>query len=470
MTLERRLPEMYAVLALVVTGLMCLVTAPFFGPDEANQACRAIALAHGQVIARMGADEAGGEIDSGALAAMEGVNNIRMAWEKRAGDFHNRAYGPMTEELERPLAQVRWSHRRVFVPFGNTAAYPPFLYAPAVLGWRVGEALGLTIFESLRLARMLCALTAVAVGWLAMRVCARSRWLLLPFLLLPSVLFINATCSQDAVLLPVAALVAALVSRPLVRGGEWTHWELAGVAGLVATMAMARPPYLGLALILFLPGVELAGNRWRRWLEPMVALALVVGAVALWRHAVAGLDIDTSDEANPTLQMLFMQAHPGAAAWAIVRGTVEAAVDFWQRGFYVVGWNDLLGPRVLSIPAGLCVIAGLLLGERGPVRSWRGTGLTAVCVGAALLGISAAEYLIWTPPGLSTVYGIQPRYWLPVMPLGMMLLQGAIPMPIPPRLRERLLAGMLVVLLAIACTLPLVAQQAFYRDGWLARW
>ncbi len=460
MTLERRLPEMYAVLALVVTGLMCLVTAPFFGPDEANQACRAIALGHGQVIARMGADEAGGEIDSGALAAMEGVNNIRMAWEKRAGDFHNRAYGPMTEELERPLAQVRWSHRRVFVPFGNTAAYPPFLYAPAVLGWRAGEALGLTIFQSLRVARLLCALTAVVVGWLAMRVCAGSRWMLMAFLLLPSVLFINATCSQDAVLLSVAALVAALVSRPLVRGDAWTRGELAAVAGLVAMMAMARAPYVALALVALVPGV-----RRRRWVGPVLACVFVVAALAGWHYAVRTLDVDTSDEANPALQAAFVREHPLAAGAAIVRGTAEAGADFARRGMYVMGWNDLLGPRALSVAAGLCVVAVMLLGERGPVRRRRGLGLMAVCVGGALVGISAAEYVIWTPPGLGTVYGIQPRYWLPVMPLGMMLVQGAIPMPIATKIRWTLLLWTGVLVMTTACTLPFVAARVFYRDG-----
>jgi uncharacterized membrane protein len=466
--IERKLPELYVVLALAIAGMLCFVTAPFFGPDEPNQACRAISLSHGAVIPDVEHDESGGQIDRGVYAVMDRVNDIRMAWEKRSADFHNRSYGAVTEEQQRPLAGVRWSHQTVFVPFENTAPYPPFLYLPAIAGWRIGEALDLTIFNSLQLVRLLCALTSVALGWLALRLCACSRWTLLPFLLLPSALFIDATCSQDAVLLGVAALVAALLSRPLVAGREFARWELIVLTILIALCALARPPYLGLSLALFVPAAELPGKRWRRWLGPAIAFGCVLLAAGLWRHAVASFDIDTSDEANPALQEAFAHAHPIATALAVARGTAQAATDFWQRGLYVVGWNDLLAPRFLSLALGLCLFALLLVGKACPLRTWRGRWLLGWAVLAPLLGISAAEYLIWTPPGLHTVYGVQPRYWLPVMPLGLLLLQGRLTLPIPVRWRSRILLGATASFAAIACTLPWVASQAFYREGLLA--
>jgi uncharacterized membrane protein len=463
--IERSLPEIYVVLALALTGVLCVLTAPFFGPDEPNQACRAISLGHGSVLAEVENGEAGGQIDSGALAVMDGVNDIRMAWEKRWPDFHNRSHGPVKEEEQLPLAPVRWSRHSVFVPFDNTAPYPPFLYAPAIAGWRIGEALDLTIFKSLQLVRLLCALTAVALGWLALHLCACSRWTLLPFLLLPSALFINATCSQDAAMLGVAALAAAILSRPLVAGRAFARWELIVSAVLVALCALGRPPYLGMALILFLPAAELPGKVWRRWFAPSLAFALVLATVGLWRYAVRDLDLDTSDEANPAIQALFVHAHPATAVWALLRGTTEAGFDFWQRGLYVVGWNDLLAPRFLSIALGLCLVAILLFGRACTLRTWRGYWLLAWAVLAPLLGISAAEYLIWTPPGLHTVYGAQPRYWLPVMPLGLLLLQGRMPLRIAPVLRSRVVSIACALFAAIACTLPWVVAHAFYREG-----
>ena len=470
---EQRLPEIYLVLGLVVTSLLCFLTAPFFGPDEPDQSARAIALSHGDLMARMGpsqgGEEPGTEIDTGAVRAMNGMDDIREAWESTAPDFLDRPYGPVSEGEQRPLRGIGWEHQKVFLPFGNTAGYPPVLYLPAIAGWGTGEAGGLTIFESLRLARLLNALTAVGLGWLALRLCACSRWMLLPFLLLPSTLFLNASCSQDALLLAVAGLVAALLTRPLATGREFTGAELAASAFLLALCGTARPPYLGIALVLFLPGLELrregpAGKDWRRWLRPGAAFAGVVAACGLWIRLVAPLGLEHSNEARPELQTVFLRAHSWLAMRALMDGTTYAVGDFIRRGVYVVGWNDLLPHHHLAAVLVTCIAVMVLFAPGCPIRTWRGRGLLALSVSAPLLGISLAEYIIWTPPGWHTVYGIQPRYWLPLLPLATMLLQG----PGRPFLRESARTPVLLTaaagLVAVACTLPWMAAHAFYNE------
>jgi len=472
--IERWLPQIYLAVALAVTATLCLVTAPFFAPDEPNQSCRAIALSHGGLIAEMGPVEAGARIDAGAFRAMDEMSDIRMRWEKERGtkNVHDRPWGPVTDAEQRGLAGMRWARKTVFVPFSNTAAYPPMLYLPAMAGWRAAESLNLTIFWSLRLVRLLCALTAVGLGWWALRMCPAldrrsAGWMLLPFLLLPSTLFLNASCSQDAALLGVAALIAATLSRVLAAGREFTGGELAAMAAMLAMCGAARPPNAAIALVLFLPGVETAGRGWRRWIGPATAFAAVVAVCGAWRYAVRDVGFEWSDEAEPELQAAFLRAHPLASAWAMVHGTVAEVRDFAQRGVYVVGWNDLLPHHGAAAVLVVCLAAMLLFGPRVVIRTGRGWAVLSLAVALPLLGISLAEYVIWTPPGFGTVYGIQPRYWLPMMPLATMLAMG--------RLRiggEQLRAwGLLAAatgLAALACTLPWFAAHAFYREG-LAR-
>ena len=381
---ERKLPEMYLVLGLVVTGLLCFLTAPFFGPDEPDQSARAIALSHGNLIARMepsqGGEEPGAEIDEGAIHAMDGMDDIREGWEASAPDFLDRPYGPVKENEQRPLMGIGWAHHRVFLPFGNTAGYPPVLYLPAIVGWRTGEAAGLKIFASLRLARLLCAVTAVGLGWLALRICACSRWILLPFLLLPSTLFLNASCSQDALLLAVAALLSSLLTRPLEAGREFTPTELASTAFLLALCGTARPPYLAMALILFLPSLEFrlearhegsAASRLRQWLWPGAAFVVVVAVCALWMRSVARLGLEHSNQARPELQTLFLRSHPWLAMRALLDGTSYAMGDFMRRGVYVVGWNDLLPHHHLAAVLVPCIAVVTLFSPGRPVRTWR---------------------------------------------------------------------------------------------------
>ncbi len=359
---ERRLPAFYFVFALLLTTVLCWTTAPFFGPDEPNQSLRVLALLHGQILPEMGADQAGGDVDTGAVQAMDGMDSIRMRWEPQSADFHDRKYGPVTPEAQARWAGIRWSGKRRFVGFGNTATYPPGLYVPAMIGWKIAEAANLTIFTSLRLARWLSAFTAALLGWLALRWSGRGAWILLPALLLPSELFLQATCSQDALLLPVAALGVALICRALNERHALAEGELVLATVLFALCAMAKPPYAALGLLVFVPPAELKQRGWRLWLKPGASFTAVVIACAAWWHLVARFGVDTADEADPARQVAFFFAHPFAACLGVGRGTADAAWDFVHRGLYVVGWNDLLPHHGAALVLSVCLLVDRMAG------------------------------------------------------------------------------------------------------------
>jgi uncharacterized membrane protein len=111
----------------------------------------------------------------------------------------------------------------------------------------------------------------------------------------------------------------------------------------------------------------------------------------------------------------------------------------------------------------LAIVVLLLCAPACPPRSLRGRLLLTLAVAGPLLGISLAEYVIWTPPGFHTVYGIQPRYWLPILPLTTLLLQGRFARYIPAR--TALLPIATAILVLIACTLPWMVAHAFYRES-----
>jgi uncharacterized membrane protein len=318
----------------------------------------------------------------------------------------------------------------------------------------------------LRFARLLCALSAVLLGWLAVRFCAGIRWLLFAGLMLPSVLDVNATCCQDAVVPGLAALAVAILSRALAGKREYTRTELTVTAIAVGLIALARPPYLPMALMLFIPAADLRAH-WRRWLAPGVAFAVISAMTFFWWHLVSGLQVATNDLGQPDLQRTFVKTHPFAAALALTRGTAYGAYDFFHRGVYVVGLNDLLPHHGAALVLTICLLTMLFTANGPMVASWRGRAMLALSVLGPLYGVSLAEYLIWSPPGFFTVYGIMPRYWFAAMPLGILLVQSLIPRRehwlalIPPR--AVVVAG--VAMMLMACTLPWTVSHAFYREG-----
>jgi uncharacterized membrane protein len=402
---------------------------------------------------------------------MEAIDAVRVGWEHRAGDFHDRAYGPMSSaDAQATLhrqAGVSWARKATFAGFGNTIVYPPILYLPAMAGWGTGEALKLNILHSLWLARLLCALVSIALGWLALGIGAGMRWGLLAILLLPSVLFVNACCSQDAAMVSATALVAGIVFRAVHQRRALTAIELTVTGLLLGACAMARLPYATLGLILFVPEIEAGERNPRTWLAPAITFAAVLASCVLWHHLVAPLGLDVSDEADPGGQLAFLRGHPLAATIALTRGTWEAGLDLLHRGLYVVGWNDLLPHHGLE--AVLIVSAAVLVfvapATPAAKLSLRSRVLILLAVAASLVGISLAEYLIWTPVGGRTVFGIQPRYWMPVLPLALLAVQGLWRGRIQSALREVAVLAAATATIAVALTLPEMTAHAFYRAG-----
>ncbi len=251
---------------------------------------RALALLQGDLLPKMGANQAGAEVDTGALHAMDGMDTIRMRWEKQSADFHDRTYGPVTATSQEPLAVVRWSGQKGFVGFGNTATYPPGLYLPEIVGWRIAQEAKLTVFASLHLVRWLTALMAAFLGWLALRWSGEGLWSLVPALLLPSALFLEATGSQDALMMPVAALAVAVVWRALSERRDLASAELIAATVPFVLCAMAKPPYVALATVNICAGcgVRRARGRGAMWRRPAISFAVVAGGqrfvVGTWSH------------------------------------------------------------------------------------------------------------------------------------------------------------------------------------------
>jgi len=260
-------------------------------------------------------------------------------------------------------------------------------------------------------------------------------------------------------------LAVAVVWRALSERRELTRAELVVASVPFALCATAKPPYVALGLLMFVPAAEFGSRGWQRWRWPAVSFAVVVAASALWWRLVARFGVDTADGADPLRQMAFLRGHPVSAALAVGRGTAEAAWDFVHRGLYVVGWNDLLPHHGAALMLSVCLLVVALYGPGVSVRSWRARTLMLIAVVAPLVAISVAEYLIWTPPGLATVYGVQPRYWLPVLPGMMLLVTGWRAPRGESGRRPWLLAAVTMLLICVACTLPWMAARAFYRAG-----
>jgi len=476
--IEKRLPEIYLAAALAVSVALCLLTPPFYLPDEIAHASRELQIAHGGLLGQRTPEGVGGFIDSGAKAVMDAIGDIQLDLERRHPPVLKRPNGRVTAAQLAPLSAARWSHQLAFMRFQNTAVYPPLLYIPQALGWRIGEASGLTVVHSLFLARLLAALSAVAIGWFALRVCASCRWLLTAYLLFPTVLALGASCSQDALLLPTAAMAAAVLTRPISARRLFTIGELVALTALLAVCITSRPPYFPLAVALALPALNLPRSRRGDLLRICSAIAIVILLLGAWVLLVRPLGTFVHPLAHPDQQIAFLRAHPLEAAGKISSSTLIQTPILAAQAIEVHGLLDIYAPLLVYALLFAGMGGVVLVAPAQGLATWSSRAALAAALAAVFAGISLVEYIVFTAPQSDWVACLEGRYYLPPLILALLFvrhvnLQQSAREPSrssfsSTRTRRRiLLASGAAFLAAVLCT-PWVAARGYYNLSPLA--
>lgn len=440
----------YFLLGLTVVANLAVEVPPFQNPDEPTHFLRAEQLSRFVPIGRrLGPRAAGGEADPGILRAFLPFGSIPFNGDHK-----------VTRAMYADAATVGWGGGTVLTEFSNTAVYPPFLYAPSVVTIWAGKLFHIPVVQTLYLARAATGVTGVATGAAAVALAGAAAPWLFVLLSLPMSLAQMASPSQDGLMIPLAALVAALLFSGLGRAGPISSRRFLAVCLCLALIGMARPPNAALVLLLLLP----CGPPLRLRLA---GAAAVVAAVAAWT-GLAGVtaavafraDVTPEHFPDPAAQLAGVLADPAAFVAAL-----GETLRLWSReliGQVIgrLGWLDVPLPHWLHILAYAALAVGALLSARAGATLPRRL-LVAVASGTAILaavfGMFLIQYLMWTPVGAPSIEGVQGRYFLP--PLMFAVGLAVIELPLAGNYGRLLRAGLTVALVLF----PIVAFAATLR-------
>ena len=335
-------------------------------------------------------------------------------------------------------------------------------------------------FLAARLANLLVSLLMQAT---ALAIARRGRVLLFATLLLPLSLSLDASVSQDGLLIGAAALAAACATtmqgrRPSSSPAWWL------MTALIACITLAKPPYVPMAALLFL--LSASSRRWRAPDElglRVAALSIILLLTACWiwltvRVAAAPI-FRGPEEAGPlwpgsrpaiftgtdmAAQLSVLTAHP-LRFLTLPLHSIWSHPEIFAQMLGLLGWLNLQLPSALVsgwtvalLCAGCADMAGQRCADTGRSRKWDSM-LLLLAVLATMLLIYQSQYLSFMPVGWDWVSGVQGRYLLPLLPL----LALASPSGGGRPLLSRAL-GLPAVLAAAAgcCVIPLLLLRFYY--------
>lgn len=409
---SRKVLRCFYVFFALITGMFCVIlTPPFQVADEPAHFMRVLEIADNELVGVKYSRLASGTMLSQSVPVLEGI------FDKLALSHQSK----VTPEMLAQAMAVPWSGNKVSVGLSNTVIYPPTSYIGAVGGVWWARFLHSSLLGTFYLARVGNLLADMAVSVLALYLMPQTGIFLLVILALPMSISLMSSCSQDGMVLALAALGIACTLNGLRQSAVWQKYILACLGGLAfGCVAAAKAPYLVMACV---PVLFMNRDNVK---YVITSCAMSVGVFSIWvecgiRPVLTELAPQGASAAG---QLSFIREHPILLVESIFNSLETYGNYLVNQAIGVLGWLDL------PLSSGMYRFATILLGctftlpflcmrslktrEKAAVRV---CGLVLIML-AAVAGIFMALYVTWTPVGKNIVDGVQGRYFLPIVMLG----------------------------------------------------
>ena len=406
-------PEiLYLIVATVATLFFAIVTPPFHGPDEDVHFFRAYQIARGDIILDKNGERLGSCLPVEIYSA---VVDSSLTPSIRGYTAQKYDIGQIKGEILNPVDDPSVCN---FVSTTNTYTYNPIAYTPAVVGVGVVNIFNGPPLMAMYIARAIAALSTVFISFLAIRLLTRRRLLFTVILLTPMMLFQQSVISIDGLSYAILALFVAYIISLYNSKNAVGRWQWIGLTALALSLCFLKP-----LLFLFIPIVLLLFRVSRAWTLAILALSFTVLVASSIVTGVVYTNISNegAEGSGSEQQTHILKENPLRSvnvAWNTYMNPYGDGQTIGVIGLF--GYADTQIPlwvytvSVINIALAL-VFASTRERSKSIARGYR-VGLISLMV-LYFVGVNAAMYITYSPVGSEIFYGVQGRYFLPLLVL-----------------------------------------------------
>ncbi|HUH95730.1 MAG TPA: DUF2142 domain-containing protein [Anaerolineales bacterium] len=349
------------------------------------------------------------------------------------------------------------------------ANYNPLLYLPQALALRyAGRRFNLPaiwVYYAVRLAGLLA---YAFLTWLAVHLIAYGKWVMVILALVPMAVYQASTISADTISNGIGFLflggILALEKRKMLSAKD-----LVWILCLIFALFLTKPNLYPLVLLpfLILPPASFSRRAYYPLLIFFTVALLLLVAVG-WLVISPNRGFNPAGSVNALEQIKYILFHPLAFPGILLHSFILGAVNYAAQWIGVYGYNYGSVPGLTYVLFAVGLILCLSVVEpQGPSRRTRVILISVflLCCLATMLSL----YVTFTAVAEDFVYGVQGRYFIPLVPL---LFVALYRLPFLDRFRPSGMAASLfalTALLAYTCGLILfyhvTCGASYYTPG-----
>lgn len=362
----------------------------------------------------------GGVIDS-ALTDVAWHNMVDFHTSKSEG---GKIYSFPTWDTQGMMTSRTVGKQEHVEAFSNAAVNSPFVYAPFILGYWVSRIFTSNAYAIILIMRLFGLLASAIIIFFCIRVIPIGKWVIATVSLMPTMVIFNSTVTADTMTYAMCVAFVAVVFKCMSIGHSLSRslWLMLMLTSL--SLSLIKLSYVPLIILLALIPIANEKMRTRKALFALAGIVFGVGALFIFwyllvSHINTGAMFDVG--ASPTLQKQYVFSHLLVYIGLLFKQFI--AQNFFNLGFY--GTLDLHGHYGFTGWITVCVLicSVLLIDPRERSFSiFRKKALWCCMLflfaSACVFGlVETALYLQFSAVGANNISGVQPRYFLPILPL-----------------------------------------------------
>jgi uncharacterized membrane protein len=433
----------YLVIAVVAGITISFLLPPFNGNDEASHIYRIYEFSNGDILLDKGATGLGYKIpDALRRVNVSGFSNVNSNFSGQVANYFAKG-------------QKQNGDSYSFQTFEGAGVYPPMAYLnylPTSFLVRIFNNINEYIYSlTLRISGLIVCILLI---YAAIRFIPIGKWFVVSIGLLPMSIYQMSVVSTDGLLIASSILFVSLIlytkkNYDILSNKKWLISS--AILLVLAIIISSKPGYWPLLLFLLLIPKKFNQLFKRRGLSYPITILIAVVIFGLW-YSVLFINNQTStkhyfeqankgsvlvtkkqvlkEAINPiTLSTRLSETYVVQPPLKNISGSISEAnyqPDFIFRTFVgVFGPLNIYPPSWLTISVIGSLILGFLIGPFTLVDKLlkrREKYLAIIVWAVSFLLISFIFWVSWTPNNMPVIFGVQGRYFIPLLPVFLFLI------------------------------------------------
>lgn len=428
----------YLVIVLIAGLFLCFALPPFRGTDEASHVFRIYQLTTGDLFVEKGTEGYGHQIPN----AIQRVNinsfqDHEKGFFKRIGNSYDAG----------KVTKVGGSS---FQTFAGSGTYTPIAYVNYLFASVLARLFTNNAYIYFMVLRIVGFLICVTLTYLAIRLLPFGKWFAVAIALLPMSLHQTVAVSPDGLLLSSILLFISLIlyaRKDYKAILEKKYERLTLFAGLLvlAIIIASKPGYTLVLAMLFALPKQLFPSIKKYFASIAAIIAIALAIFTAWYLVIFGIGqssavtnyFETVNHARLEGKREIVGSiakHPLTLPEMFITTFVAQPGVTYQNGYYfpdnyqpsfifntftgVFGSLEIYPPSWLSITVFSSLVAGFSVTMTKKLERDRKIKLLALgALVGSFLFVSFIFWFTWTPAGMPFIFGLQGRYFIPMLPL-----------------------------------------------------